>query len=252
MEQLIKAVKKQLIENRRLFQEAISLDEEKWGKATSWESLLEVFENMTISEQKEQVNQNVIIYYQADPCMTLQIALKTFATSYQVILVIPQESIAVNTLLVELIQKEARKLGLKNILKLYTNENLMKVIQKEEMIGKIICIGDRFEMHKVKHHTNIPVKYISYQYMPVYVENMTKSFPMIQQIEEVAFEKEWEVEFLQDKKEFLEKIEKEQCQYITILGADQDLIEKVKALPFIQNVYQNENGVGKQKFEFKF
>jgi len=249
---------KYLIENKEIIQEAIKLDNSKWGTAFSIEELLQVGKEASgrtyTSDFKTNPRKTYIVLYNGDPTITLELSIIGARLGLNIIFMIYDDMLATNTLLVKLMQQTMERHGTKTFVKLYTNIEKEDIRKSTKLADKIIYIGDRFEYNNIRREYNIPVIYNGYGHVDVYtdVEVSGKYEEELKEIINYAFEHDIAVDFhsgnLEKELEYIDSdVAGDTC---VIFSDDENKIKLLESKVNCKRIFINEDPFREYKFKF--
>jgi hypothetical protein len=157
-------IKENLIKNQKIIQKAIDLDNSKWQNNFKFESLIIMLEKFDEKDLKSNTSlksgETYIVLYSGDPNLTLGLTLISMGTNSNLIFILYDDMLAVNRVLIKIIQKTAESNNLKNFVKLYNNPQNCDIEKSTLLADKIIFIGDGFDYADVKRKFKIPIIHV--------------------------------------------------------------------------------------------
>jgi len=243
-----------LIKNKEILENAIELDNSKWGGSLKFEDLLKVGRDVSERDYKKEVSSSntYIVLYNGDPKITLELAILGIKSSSNMIFMIYDDDFATNNLLIKIMQQLAEETGDKSFVKLYNNVRNEDIRKSTEFADKIIYIGDIFEYHNVKRQYNLPIIYNGYGDVTVYTDERETFNDELIKINNYAFENDIVVNFHEgDLEKELEYINIDvTLDTCVIFSNDENKINLFKEKVNSKKIFVNESPFTDYRFDF--
>jgi gamma-glutamyl phosphate reductase len=243
-----------LIKNKEILQQAINLDNSKWENSFGFESLLKIGQDIDEGNYNiESKNNNTyMVLYNGNPSVTLELALMGIITNSNMIFMIYDNMLAVNTIIVKMMEQIIKEEELKNFVKLYNNSKNKDIKRSINFTTKIIYIGDKFGYENAKKDYNIPIIYNGYGSVAVYTDDEEHFIEELTEIQNYAFENDIELDFYDgDLEEEIQFINYDMpADTCVIFSNDEDKIKLFKETLNSRRILVNENPFKEYNFEF--
>lgn len=164
LSRLFTNIENALEENKKAINELLKIDY-KYSKIKTNTEILKTVVNSMRNEQLEiHEKQKILINYNGDPCVTLNLSIIAILTKTVIILDFANQMVGINTFIVELIN---------NILKDFSTEQLIYLSNDKEdkQVDKIICIDNINKYHSYLRKGNAKAKFYSNNYLDFYSDN---------------------------------------------------------------------------------
>ncbi len=171
-------LEKQIDEHSQTIEALLKIDK-KYNKAKISSKLLKnVIENLKSEKLDIQQEQKIVINYNGNPCITLNLCILAILTKNIIILDYSNNWEGINSFLIQTVN---------NVLKNYKTDNLIHLKENERNDeDKIICIDDINKYNSYLRERNKKVKFYSFNYIDFYsdCDEYEEIEELIQQIAE--------------------------------------------------------------------
>lgn len=159
-------IEKELIENSETIDELLKIDHKYFKIKTNLKMLRYVIDSLKSEKLDVQKGQKIIIKYNGDPCITLNLSILAILTKNTVILDYENSMVGINSFIVQTVN---------NVLKNFETDNLIYLISEKSYednnIDKIICIDDINKYNSYLRKNNTKVKFYSFNYLDFYSDS---------------------------------------------------------------------------------
>lgn len=170
---VIFSIKKELIENKKIIDELLKIDYQYCKIKTELEMLENILEELKNEKTDIQKGQTILINYNGNPCITLNLSVLAVLTQNTIILDYNKNMLGINRFIIETIN---------NTLKNYKTDKLIYLSENYEQkdIDKIICIDNINKYNMYLKEKNTKVKFYSFNYIDFY--NDSSEFEEIEEL----------------------------------------------------------------------
>lgn len=246
-----------LKENKEVIEKCISLDNRKMSADFKFNDLIRICEK--VKKEKYKINnisdiKTFMVIYNGNPRITLELLLINLFCKNNLIFIIHDDFLGTNSILISIIEKIVKQSNINCFIKLYNNISLSEITKTEELLDKIIYIGNKFNYQNFKRYTNLPIIYNGYGEVVIYTDDETKFKGQLDEIQKYAFENDIAITFYNkdiDKSiDYINyDVKNDKC---AIFSNDNKKIEKFKSNVKSNKIFVNENPFINYEFEFKF
>lgn len=159
-------IKKELEEARETIEKLLVMDYKYCGIKTSLEELeniLDILKNEKIDIQNEQ---KVLITYNGNPVITLNLCILAILTKTMIILDFNQNMLGVNTLIINIVNGILTELGTEQLIYPEEQSDL-----DDKKVDKIICIDDIYKYNEYLRNKSEKAKFYSFNYLDFYSDS---------------------------------------------------------------------------------
>ena len=234
MKNLINEIKNAFIKQKREIYDSISKDYKENETTIEYRLLEKILEGKNIDEEKPGT---ILVIYNGNVYTMLEIVVKCLMQNKNIILVSNEEINHTKSLLLNIIQKVLKEKQSQLIVKEYNGVDISKVLEKNDLIDKIVYFGDKRKFRHLKQKTHIDIAYYGYGSINVYVDDEDLFENELFQIEEYAFDNNlYTYKFTEDIEEDIEEINKDGRNEICII-----LSQDVKKIELFKNNINSSN-----------
>lgn len=161
---VMKSIKHKINEQTQVINQLIEIDNKHCKMKVNLENVLKIldyFEKEKLDIQKEQ---KILIHYNGNPCITINLCLLSILTRNRIILDCNSNMLGTNKIILEMIN---------NTLKEYETDKLIYLINdnNQDFIDKIICIDNINKYNSYLREKNSKAKFYSLNYMNFYSDS---------------------------------------------------------------------------------
>lgn len=246
---------KVLNKNKSVIENAINLDNKRMQYDLTFDDLLGVcikLRNKNYQINKSETVKTSIVIYNGNPKITLELALTALLYRLNFIFTINDDFLAINSILISIIERIIKQTKMSNFIKLYNNVLIAELSKTENLADNIIYIGDKFNYQNIKKYTSLPVIYNGYGEVIVYTDDEESFKEELNKIQEYAFQNDITINFYngnidKDMELINYDVQNDTC---VIFSEDNEKIEKFKNTVNSKKVFINESPFENYEFEF--
>lgn len=170
---LILTIKNELKGNKQIIEELLKIDCQHCKIKTNLEMLENMLEELKNEKIDIQTGQTVLINYNGNPCITLNLSILAILTQNTIILDNNKNMLGINSFIIETVN---------NTLKNYKTDKLIYLSENynPKEIDKIICIDNINKYNRYLQEKNKKVKFYSFNYIDFY--NDSDEFEEIEEL----------------------------------------------------------------------
>lgn len=240
MDNLVTQIQRDFVENKQGIYEEISRDYKENHFEIKYNLLEDVLNKLKGNFNKNE-KKTILAIYNGNPYIMLEIVIKSLLFGNNIILISEGERLYTSNKLIAIIQEALTKRQSKLILKTYSQVNYRKILKEEDLINRIIYLGDKRKYRHLKLNTNIEVKYNGYGSVCVYVDDEDEFEEELSKIEEYAYLNNLSIyKFTDGLDEEIEQINKDGRNNTCIIcSKDEEKISIFKSKIDSQNIFVN-------------
>lgn len=160
---ILLSIKKELKEAEETIERLLEIDYKYSNIKINLKQLEDVLDMLKNEKLDTQNEQKVLIRYNGDPVITLNLSVLAILTKTVIFLDFNQNALGLNTLIINIVNKVLTK---------FETEQLIYLQQKssfeDEKIDKIICIDDIYKYNEYLRKKNKKAKFYSFNYLDFY------------------------------------------------------------------------------------
>lgn len=155
-------IEKELEKNSETIKQLLKIDQKYCNIQINLEKLKNVIKYLKNEKLDIKKEQKVIIKYNGNPCITLNLCILAIITKNIIIFDYENNMVGINFLIIQIVN---------NILKKYKTDRLIYLINENKDADKIICIDDINQYNRYLQEKNIKIQFYSYDYIDFYSDS---------------------------------------------------------------------------------
>lgn len=224
MQDLINKIKMKFLEEKQGIYEAISKDFKKNNIQIEFNRFMEIIDKLEYKEEKgDNLNKTIAVIYNGNPYVTFELSIYAILKHQNIILISENIMGNLNKEIIQIIQNIITQNNENIVLRFYNSADMQKLLDCDDLIDKILFLGDKRIFRSLRTQTNIPIYYNGFGSIIIYTDDEDKFEEEIYTIKDYALENNIEVNmYIEDFRYDIERINMDGKNDICILFSDDE------------------------------